>query len=299
MTVGGGSEITVYGFIDYLRSLGIEKSRIKALHLYGGSRLSLVDHAELLRIGDRIGFSFTQGDRGKPRVEWPAVKLHVNTTIEMLSSVAVYVDKDPPMLGSDGKLVLPDGTPVDGKVPYAPEEQGNGTRIYVDGALVGTVKRKKITNDMLATDASQTVLGSALTPQSQVGAKNEAASIAEDRFSLLAYANKLRSDATRVQSIDLLAGDDVVARLGSGEARSLTFNVPARNRGQAMVDVPSTSGTHKTSISAVQIYVKSKPPSRTVVPLNEASQASLGPGRMDGQGGPFAGQGGGGSTDEL
>src|SRR5262249_60499816 len=125
------------------------------------------------------------------------------------------------------------------------------------------------------------------------------ASIGQDRFLLLAYASKLRSDASHVQSIDLLAGDDVVARIGSREAHALTFNVPARNRGQAMVDVPSTNGTHRASISAVQIYVKSKPPSHAVVPLNEASEAALGPGRMDGRRGPFAGQGGSGAAQRL
>ena len=61
----------------------------------------------------------------------------------MLSNVVFYVDKAPPVMNKDGELVYPDGDVVEEKVPYASEEQGNGTRIYVDGALVSFVRPKR------------------------------------------------------------------------------------------------------------------------------------------------------------
>jgi hypothetical protein len=247
--LAGGYETTRYPFTDYARSLGIDAKRVRAVHLYGGSRVSVVDAAEWRRIGDRLMFSFVQGDRGKPRVHYPGMKLNVNTTIDMLSGVAFYVDKEPPVL-KDGELVMPDGARVAEKVPYAPEEQGNGTRVYVDGALVGTVKRKKLTNDLL------------------VPGDEDAR-----RFSLLAYATKLRPEAAKAKSIDLVAGDDVVARLPDA-AKKVTFQVPAHNRGQAVVDVPTDDGSRAARISAVQIWVQSAPPSRTVVKIDEAPEAA-------------------------
>jgi hypothetical protein len=275
--IGGGYTTTRYAFVDYVRALGIDAKRIKALHLYGGSRVVVVDKSEVARIGDRIMFSFVQGDRGKPRVHWPPVKLNVNSTIDMVSNVAVYVEKEPPVLDAKGQLVMPDGTVVVGKVPYAPEEQGNGTRVYVDGTLVGTVKRKKLTPDMLATDGDK---AAAKTSPDTVKT--------DDRYSLLAYASKLRPDVKQAKAVDLVAGDDVIAHLSATQLSSVKFDVPQRNRGQAVVDLPGSEALQRARVSAVQIYVNSTPPARPVVSIDEAPEAAI-----------RAGQGGPSSDEEL
>ena len=155
--------------------------------------------------------------------------------------------------------MMPDGSAVAGKVPYAPEEQGNGTRVYVDGALVGTVKRKKLTSD-LAVPGDESDAG-------------------PTKFSLVAYTGKLGVDAKRAKAIDLVAGDDLVAHLAADGAKSVTFSVPSRNRGQALVDVPSSSGdggsgSKPARISAIQIFVKTNPPVRDVVSIDDASEAT-------------------------
>jgi aspartate 1-decarboxylase len=253
--IGEGYEAYRYGLMDYAASLGIDTKKLRAAHLYGGSRVALVDRAELTRIGADIQLSFTMGDRGKPRVHFPPKKLNINTTVDMLSGIAFYVDKEPPTL-KDNELVMPDGTSAAGKVPYAPEEQGNGTRVYCDGALVGTVKRKKLTNDLAVP-----------------GDENNAG---PTKFSLVAYAGKLGVDAKRAKAIDLVAGDDVVAHLGADGAKNVTFSVPSRNRGQALIDLPASgaAGSHLARISAIQIFVKTTPPVRSVVALDDASEAT-------------------------
>lgn len=249
--LGGGYSATRYRFAEYARAMGLDPARVRAVHLYGGSRVAIVDEAEWKRIGDKLSFSFLQGDRGKPRVHWPPLKLEVNTTIDLLSNVAFYVDKAPPRL-EGGQLVMPDGTKVEGKVPYAPEEQGNGTRVYVDGTLVGTVKRKKLTSDLA------------------VPAKDDDAT----RFSLVGYASRLSPAAARAKAVDLVSGDDVVARLPAPAARSLTFHVPARNRGQAVVDVPVDAGHRSARISAIQLFVSTVPPARPLTKLDDARDAT-------------------------
>jgi hypothetical protein len=258
LDMGEGYKSERYPLADYVTALGFDAKKIRAAHLYGGSRMVVVDRAEFARIGAEIMFSFVQGDRGKPRAHFPPKKLNVNTTIDMLSGIAFYLDKEPPTL-KDGELFMPDGTKVTGKVPYAPEEQGNGTRVYVDGQLVGTVKRKKLTNDVA-------VAGNETDPT---------------KFSLLGYAGKLNVDAKRAKSIDLVAGDDLIAHLAPESAKDVTFHVPSRNRGQALVDLPRSSPggppdakASQARISAVQIYVKTTAPTRVVVPLDEASEAT-------------------------
>jgi hypothetical protein len=281
--LGGGYSTIRYGFLDYARALGVDAKRVKAMHIYGGSRVAVVERDDLTRVGDRITFEFVQGTRGKPRVDWPAAKFRLNTRVDMVSNVAFYVEKEPPIL-KDRQLVMPDGSPIKEKVPYAPEEQGNGTRVYVDGALIGTVKRKKITDDIL------------VSPDTNAKAKTDTDTVKdvklEDRFSLLGYAEKLRADAKQVKSVDLVAGDDVIAHLTSDDARALTFNVPARNRGQAVVDLVQKNDTEKASararVSAIQIYVNLTPPARPIVKLDDASEAALG-----------SGQGGSGADDDL
>jgi hypothetical protein len=261
LKLGEGYETTRYSLTEYITALGVDGKKVKAAHLYGGSRVVVVDRAELTRLGSEIMFSFSQGDRGKPRLHFPPKKLNVNTTIDMLSGMAFYVEKEPPTL-KDGELFMPDGTSATGKVPYAPEEQGSGTRVYVDGALVGTVKRKKLTNDLAvpaAKDSDPT------------------------KFSLVAYAAKLGVDAKGAKSIDLIAGDDLVAHLDTEKAKGVTFQVPSRNRGQALVDVPQGDSTRAARVSAVQIFVKTTAPARAVVPLDDASEAA--PNTAGGRGG--------------
>lgn len=266
--LGEGYQVTRYSFAEYATSLGIDRARVKAVHFYGGSRLSVVSGDEFRRIAERLTFGFVGGDHGKPRVHWPGIPLNVNTTIDMLTGVTFYLDKEPPHLDK-GELVMPDGQRVEGKVPYADQEQGNGTRIYVDGKLVGTVKRKKLTNDVL------------------IPSKDDGPS----KFSLTSYAGKLDAAAKQAKAIDFLAGDDVI--LHADAKKAIAFDVPRRNQGQMMVDLQVGDSTRPAKVSAVQIFVKTTPPSRSVVSLDEAAGANSGNG-----GGGGGGRAGGGADDD-
>jgi hypothetical protein len=148
---------------------------------------------------------------------------------------------------------MPDGKPVGERGPYVETDSGSGTRVYVDGQLVGAVKRKKLTNDILVSKETDEV----------------------SRFSLAGYEGKLGVDASKAKAVDLVAGDDVVARMSPADVKDATFSVPRKNQGKILVDIAQDGGA-KTSakVSAVQIYVKTKPPTRTVVKLDDASEAA-------------------------
>lgn len=264
----GEYEVTQWSMKEYAKSVGVDSAKVKGVHFYGGSRIAVVEGAEFQRIGDKITFSFSQGDRGKPRLHWPSEAFKASTTIDMVSAVTFYVDKTPPSMDENHDLVMPDGSKVEGKVPYADSEQGNGTRVYLDGALVGVVKRKKLTNDIaLPADDGPT------------------------KFSLGDYAAKMGADAKQVKAIDLVAGDDVIAHVAPTSAKGVAFHVPARNQGQILVDVPVGQTEKRAArVSAVQIFVKTTPPARTITSLDDAPAAA-----PAGNGG---GNGGGSNSDD-
>lgn len=253
--LGEGYTATRWAFTDYAKAIGIEPSRIKALHLYGGSRVVAVDAQELAREGDGLRFGFLQGDRGKPRVVFPAMKLGVRTTIDLLSRVAFYVEKEPPKVVEGGELVMPDGKPAGERGPYVETDSGSGTRVYVDGQLVGAVKRKKLTNDIVVSKEDESVT----------------------RFSLSGYESKLGVDGAKAKAVDLVAGDDVIARMTPDQVKSTTFSVPRKNQGKILIDV--AGGTAK--VSAVQIYVKQRPPERVVAKIDDVPEAT--PSRVTGE----------------
>jgi hypothetical protein len=251
-----GVEIHLWSFVDYAKSVGIDPAKVKSLQIHGGKRIATVDHDELAALGDQIRFNFTQDTRGKPKMTWaPKSK---NPTVDMISAVAFYVEKEPPTY-KDGLLYMPDGSvAAQNKMPYEAPDANSGTRVYVDGNLVGAVKRKKLTNDLLVSKEDET-----------------------SRFGLMKFAATLGVDPKQTKEVDLLAGDDVIARITTEpKATATSFRVPQRNQGKILVDLPEGSA----KVSAVQIYVKTKPPVRAVTKLDDAPSAAPGNGNGNGAG---------------
>ena len=260
---------TRYGSVDrylvseYLGALGVDITRVRAVHFYGGKRVALVDGDDARRFASDLAFEFAGGDRGKPRMHFPGDGFKVNTTVDMISAMTVYVDKEPPAFhddGAEGWLSFADGARIDG-VPYAPEEQLKGTRVYVDGVLVATLKRKLLPNKLLL-DESDT----ATVPA---------------RFSLARYLESVGADTNGARAIDLVSGDDLVRRIEGPEwarAKSgASFTIPAHSQGQLAVDVPRADGV-KAKISAIQIFTRTTPPKRWIAPPEFVAMADAPPG---------------------
>lgn len=262
----GGEPISRWYWTEYAKAIGVDLTKVRAVHFHGGARTSIVSQAELARIGKDLAFSFTRDDGGKPQMQWPSKKLNVSTLIDMLSAVAFYVEKEPPHLAADGvTLLFADGKEVGENLAYTNPEQGTGTRVYVDGALVDTVKRKRLTNDVLANGGLE-------------GGETS-------KFSLSLYAKKLGIDATKAKAVDVVCGDDVVAQLPAAKTAEMTFDVPRHNRGHAMVSVPTAAGSREARVSAIQFYVKATPPSRKLTAIEDAPEARKPSGDGAGNGG--------------
>jgi hypothetical protein len=246
---------------EYLEAIKVDLSKVKAVHFHGGSRVVTVSGDEVRKHKANLGFNFTLGDRGKVNMYFPG-GMAIDTTIDLLSNMAVYVEKEPPVLHrekGDEYLALADGKPLQG-MAYAEQDQLKGTRVYVDGVLVSTLKRRLLKNDLLAGEVGRT-----------------------NAFRFAAYLESVGAKADKVKAIDLLCDDDLVARLDSGAwtkaKEEMTFTLPARSKGQLVIPIPSNQ-TLRARISAVQLYVKSEPPKRWLAPSDAVALADEGSGEL-------------------
>ncbi len=243
-----------YGALSYVRALGLDEKRVRAMHLHG-SRVSIVKGDDLRTFGDDIRFQFAGESGGKPRPRFAngvGRKMDLNTMIDLISAVAIYVDKEPPHENRFYDLVYADEQPVRG-MAYADAEASAGTRVYVDGKLVSIVKRKALGNELLAND-----------------------DLSKPQFSLKAYLAQAGVDLAKTKVVDFVSNDTPVARLEMGKKKSaldaLTFSVPARNQGLAMMPF----GGENLRVTAIQLYRDREPPPAAPEKVSSASSASKG-----------------------
>jgi hypothetical protein len=237
-----GRLVRRFGWVDYVESVGVKLDVVRALHISGGrDRTCVIEGDELRRVGNLLRFSFSRSDSGKARMEYPEDGVETNASVDMIRSVTIYRDKEPPHLEGRAKLLMPDGTPVKG-IPYAEGERHGGTRVYVDGVYVGAFRRREMTNDLLmnAKDkASPYALDKALSKLgvNRVGIK---------RIQLVARNETLVAD---------LDGADLAKKLGE-----IGFILPEHSNGRIVV--PSLSKDDK--LAAIILYRASQPAARTV-----------------------------------
>lgn len=237
-TLLDGRKVPRYRVAEYLESLGVDLSKLKEVHFIGGrNRAAKLAASEIVKHREDLTFSFTRGEGGKARVHWPASGIEVNTTIDVIVAMSAFVALDPPKFDSQKRRYLnPDGSKIDG-IPYAkPEESLRGTRVYLDGALLGAVKRKRLPD-------------STLSPRYDPK---------KPRFSLDAYLKWAGADPAKVREIELLQGDRLIARLSAAEWRkardSAEFSLAPASEGRIIVHLPESSGESSLSASAMQIF---------------------------------------------
>jgi len=271
---------------DYLAALHVDAKRVKALHFYGGSRVVMIDGDDFRRAGGELGFTFTLKDRGKVNMHFPG-GLPVNTTIDLMTNLAIYIDKEPPTMHRDGwgdYVALADGKPIDG-MPYATPEQLKGTRVYVDGQLVGIVKRKLLPNDVLVGEVGKSTTFSLRKYLATIGvriADGTGIVDAKDASPVGAVvgggAKDQGKDAKigKVKAVDLLSDDDLVERIDPAawarDVDSLTFALPTHSRGQIVMARPRLDDA-KARVSSVQIFIQSEPPKRWLAPPEVVAMA--------------------------
>lgn len=219
-----------FSWNQYFRALGVDVSAIEAVHFYGGrDMVCVVEGDELRRVGDTFQFSFTRGTSGFPRLETPEGGIRYNTYVDKLRGVAVYVKKKAPTVDARDRVIMPDGTVVTKGFPYAEGQRHGGTRVYLDGALVGVFHRRALDAEGKRTS-----------------------------FRLDETLVAMGVDRGQVRRVQIVAGrrEQLVADGTMDAAADWTMGLPRQSRGRVRVagsDQPAT---------AVLLYARSRPADR-------------------------------------
>jgi hypothetical protein len=250
-----GRLVRRFAWRDYLVALGVDVAAIQAVHFYGGrTSVSVVAGDELRRLEDRLRFSFTQSSVGKPRMEYPAdERTETNRQIDLLGAVAIYVRKPAPRY-HNGEMRLPDGRLVVG-IPYSDTSEAHGgTRVYVDGAFRGSVRRRALSAKMLI-EAGVPASGYSL------GRTLEAMGVA-------------LADVKRAQLVG--RHDDVLADWRDGEVRAriepASFKLAENSRGRVVIAGVGEAGGEP--LGAIVLYAKRVPADRSIPAPAAAASAS-------------------------
>lgn len=217
-----GRQVQRFRINAYLRSLGIAPQRVRALHLHGGRRITVIDGKELDRVGDRLQIQFTSETKGRPTFTYPGVDLRTNTAIDSIAAFVVYVAAPAPEY-RHGKLTL-GGAVVDSGAGDARLAM-RGTRVYLDGKLAGALKRRDA-------GSGEQALGSVLA--------------------------KLGVDAARVHQAEIVSGDAVAARVLGARIAHLRVHAPRGQHGRLTID--GVAGGEQ--VEAILLYATTKPSHR-------------------------------------
>jgi hypothetical protein len=133
-----------YKFIDFLRAVGIDVSKVKEIHIMGPHLTSvLIASGKELRSkkGQELMFRFGAITGGKALPVVPA-DFGNGKHMDKISAVMVYINKKPPTLDEEEGLEL-DGKPVDG-IPYYGEPMRGGVRVYANDLLQLQIKKQAL-----------------------------------------------------------------------------------------------------------------------------------------------------------
>lgn len=228
-----------FSLARYVECLGLDLSKVKAVHLYGGrGRLAALSAVEVNKHREDLLFQFTQQVTGKPRMSWPETGVDVNTHLDIISDVAIYVAREPPAWSNQAQqFVLPDGKPVDG-IPYVPAQDVGGSRVYLDGKLVTFMRR---------------------TAAVDVDGKRS-----DGKTDFLQYLSQRGVDLSKVRTVDVIDEDTRLIRIPlNAQLHTLEFSFPARSQGRVQIHVPTqTPDADPLLASAIRLWTSENPPER-------------------------------------
>ena len=241
-----GRHVRRYRLAEYVEALGVPLSTVKQVHIVGGrNRIAIVEGAELQKVREKLLFSFTQSEKGRPRMHFPSGGMKVNSQLDTVQDIMIYQHKKPPNYDLiKHRTYFDDGKTIVG-VPYATDERVGGTRVYVDGVLLTAIKRKTLPEKVEVPGSAEQGL---------------------TRFSLLAYLENIKIPADSVKAVELVVGDKVDATFDTAAFKekipSLVFTLPKRNNGRIQVMDLVNAGE---KLDAILLYVKESLPDRAAL----------------------------------
>jgi hypothetical protein len=256
-----------WNLYDYLASVGVDMAALKSVHMYGnGDRISSLEGSELRKEKSRFEISFSSGDTGTPVARWAVEGLKNQFMVHEIRRMAVYVKKAPASIDMTKQCHTSADGDCSGEIPYSDGVVAKGTRVYVDGKMVGFVKRRQVTDAMM--------VGSAAKDPS------------DNKYAVAKLLAGMNIDVNSIKTVEMMAGDDVIAR-ASGErflakATETTFSLPSHNHGKISFPVPAEfqagngAADRNGLVSAVLVYKSAAPKNlRALTAISEDTDTSV------------------------
>lgn len=145
------SQQRFYKFTDYLKAIGVDIRKVKAIHVYGPRfTQTIVATGKDLQTAEASGFMFRFGGNvsGKAIPQVP-MGFGNGKTPDKITNVSIYIDKRPPDLVPNVGLQL-DGQDQLG-VPYFGEPIRGGVRVYLNDRCAAIIKRQELDTKLATT----------------------------------------------------------------------------------------------------------------------------------------------------
>ncbi len=255
-----------YGLAEYLKAIGVSLDSLKSIHLHGnGDRIASIEGAELQKFADRFKFQFLSGTTGAPVTCWSTDGLKNKTNVQEIRKITLYVTKASALIDPKrGCHVGADGACSDA-VPYASGDAVKGTRVYVDGKMVGFVKRRQLTEAMAMGDAS------------------------ERKYNLAKVLAGFGVEKSGIRAVNFVAGDDVIASADGTKfatiAQDFYFELPKHNHGKVRIHAPAGLQAKTESgpatidadalVSSIQVFKTTTPTVRELTAISEDTDLSV------------------------
>jgi hypothetical protein len=258
-------ETPSFSVYDYVKSIGIAPESIKSIHFHGNSdRIASIEGSELLKQKDRFTFTFSSATTGAPIQRWDTEGLKNEFVVHELRKVSVFVKKAPIAIHPQRRCHLDAQNKCTDAMPYADKDPVHGTRVYVDGKMVGFVKRRQIQDVVLAGKTDD----------------------GDQKYNLAKFVESLGVKSDGIKAVELVAGDDVVGRASAEQFDRLSpdffFVLPKHNHGKVRVHVPSElqvagekPGDRDALVSTVHVFKTLTPAERPLVAISEDTDLSV------------------------
>lgn len=261
-------ETPSYSIYDYVKSIGIAPESIKSIHLHGNNdRIGSIEGSELVKQKDRFTFTFSSQTTGAPIQRWDTEGLKNEFVVHEIRKVSIFVKKAPIAIHPQKRCHLDAQQKCTDAMPYAEKDPVHGTRVYVDGKMVGFVKRRQIQDAVLAgkTDSG------------------------DQKYNVAKFVESLGVKINDgIKAVELVAGDDVVARANAEQFDRITsdffFVLPKHHHGKVRVHVPyelqggvagESPGDRDALVSSVHVYKTVTPAERPLVAISEDTDLSV------------------------
>lgn len=258
-------ETPSFSVYDYVKSIGLSPESIKSIHFHGNSdRIASIEGTELAKQKDRFTFTFSSATTGAPIQRWDTEGLKNEFVVHELRKVSIFVKKAPIAIHPQKRCHLDAQNKCTDAMPYAEKDAVHGTRVFVDGKMVGFVKRRQIQDSVLAGKLEN----------------------GDQKYNLAKFVESLGVTSDGIKSVELVAGDDVVGRASAEQFDRLSpdffFVLPKHNHGKVRVHVPyelqvagEKPGDRDALVSSVHVYKTITPAERPLVAISEDTDLSV------------------------